>query len=160
MSVSPVGGASKRGSVELTDVTKRFGAMVAVDRLNLFVRPGEFLSLLGPSGCGKTTTLRLLAGFEHPDEGFIRISGDYVQGIPPYKRDVNTVFQALRPLPASDRRRERRLWPAPRARPESEIASRVDRSARHGEPDPSSPTARHGRCPAASSSAWRWPARS
>ncbi|MGD9996033.1 MAG: ABC transporter ATP-binding protein [Ilumatobacteraceae bacterium] len=85
--------ASERGSVELTDVTKRYGAVVAVDRLNLTVQPGEFLSLLGPSGCGKTTTLRMLAGFEQPDEGFIRISGEYVQGIPPYKRDVNTVFQ-------------------------------------------------------------------
>jgi spermidine/putrescine transport system ATP-binding protein len=82
-----------RGSVELQGVTKRFGAMVAVDNLDLFVKPGEFLSLLGPSGCGKTTTLRMLAGFEQPDEGFIRISGEYVQGIPPYKRDVNTVFQ-------------------------------------------------------------------
>jgi spermidine/putrescine transport system ATP-binding protein len=87
------GELGSRGSVELTDVTKRFGTMVAVDRLNLFVRPGEFLSLLGPSGCGKTTTLRMLAGFEQPDEGFIRISGEYVQGVPPHKRDVNTVFQ-------------------------------------------------------------------
>jgi spermidine/putrescine transport system ATP-binding protein len=84
---------SERGSVELTGITKRFGSMVAVDHLDLVVRPGEFLSLLGPSGCGKTTTLRMLAGFEQPDEGFIRISGEYVQGIPPYKRDVNTVFQ-------------------------------------------------------------------
>ena len=84
---------SERGSVELEGVTKRFGAMVAVDRMDLVVKPGEFLSLLGPSGCGKTTTLRMLAGFEQPDEGFIRISGNYVQGIPPFKRDVNTVFQ-------------------------------------------------------------------
>ena len=90
---------SERGSVELTDVTKRYGTMVAVDRLSLMVRAGEFLSLLGPSGCGKTTTLRMLAGFEQPDEGFIRISGEYVQGIPPYKRDVNTVFQAYALFP-------------------------------------------------------------
>jgi len=83
----------ERGSVELQGVTKRFGSMVAVDGLNLTVKPGEFLSLLGPSGCGKTTTLRMLAGFEQPDEGFIRISGQYVQGVQPYKRDVNTVFQ-------------------------------------------------------------------
>ena len=84
---------SERGSVELEGVTKRFGTMVAVDKMNLIVKPGEFLSLLGPSGCGKTTTLRMLAGFEQPDEGYIRISGSYVQGIPPFKRDVNTVFQ-------------------------------------------------------------------
>ena len=99
MTVSSVGDYSARGAVELTDVTKRFGTMVAVDQLNLAVRPGEFLSLLGPSGCGKTTTLRMLAGFEQPDEGFIRISGNYVQGIPPYKRDVNTVFQAYALFP-------------------------------------------------------------
>jgi spermidine/putrescine transport system ATP-binding protein len=99
LDVPPSGGGSERGAVELTDVTKRFGTMVAVDRLNLQVEPGEFLSLLGPSGCGKTTTLRMLAGFEQPDEGFIRISGNYVQGIPPYKRDVNTVFQAYALFP-------------------------------------------------------------
>src|SRR4249920_2288915 len=93
MSTPPMGGESERGAVELTSVTKRFGTMVAVDQLDLSVRPGEFLSLLGPSGCGKTTTLRMLAGFEQPDEGFIRISGEYVQGIPAHKRDVNTVFQ-------------------------------------------------------------------
>ncbi len=82
-----------RGSVELDGVTKRFGATVAVDHLDLAIRPGEFLSLLGPSGCGKTTTLRMLAGFEQPDEGWIRISGEYVQHVPAHKRDVNTVFQ-------------------------------------------------------------------
>jgi spermidine/putrescine transport system ATP-binding protein len=88
-----------RGSVEISGVTKRYGTMVAVDRLSLDVHAGEFLSLLGPSGCGKTTTLRMLAGFEQPDEGHIRISGEYVQGIPPYKRDVNTVFQAYALFP-------------------------------------------------------------
>jgi spermidine/putrescine transport system ATP-binding protein len=84
---------SANGSVELVDVTKRFGAVTAVDALTIQVQPGEFLSLLGPSGCGKTTTLRMLAGFEEPDEGEIKISGTAVQGIPPHKRDVNTVFQ-------------------------------------------------------------------
>jgi spermidine/putrescine transport system ATP-binding protein len=64
-----------------------------VDEIDLDVEPGEFLSLLGPSGCGKTTTLRMLAGFEDPTEGDIRISGVAVQGVPPHKRDVNTVFQ-------------------------------------------------------------------
>ena len=85
--------SGQRGAVELENVTKRFGSMVAVDSVSLSVQPGEFLSLLGPSGCGKTTTLRMLAGFEQPDAGHIRISGQYVQGVPPYKRDVNTVFQ-------------------------------------------------------------------
>jgi spermidine/putrescine transport system ATP-binding protein len=84
---------AEQGSVELIDVTKRFADVVAVDRISLAVRPAEFLSLLGPSGCGKTTTLRMLAGFEEPTTGTIRISGQEVQGVPPHKRDVNTVFQ-------------------------------------------------------------------
>ena len=83
----------ERGSVELINVTKKYGDVLAVNGINLQIKAGEFLSLLGPSGCGKTTTLRMLAGFEQPDEGFIRINGLEVQGVPPYKRDVNTVFQ-------------------------------------------------------------------
>jgi spermidine/putrescine transport system ATP-binding protein len=79
--------------VELRAVTKRFGALTAVDGVSLKVRQGEFLSLLGPSGCGKTTSLRLIAGFEQPDEGEIMIGGRDVAGSPPYKREVNTVFQ-------------------------------------------------------------------
>ena len=67
--------ADERGSVELVNVTKKYGDMVAVDSMNLSVHPGEFLSLLGPSGCGKTTTLRMLAGFEQPNSGHIRING-------------------------------------------------------------------------------------
>ena len=117
---------SERGAVELTDVTKRFGTMVAVDRLNLSVEPGEFLSLLGPSGCGKTTTLRMLAGFEQPDEGFIRISGEYVQGIPPYKRDVNTVFQAYALFPHMTVAENVAYGLRQKRAPKSEIASRVN----------------------------------
>ncbi|HEX6581717.1 MAG TPA: ABC transporter ATP-binding protein [Actinomycetota bacterium] len=74
-------------------MTKRFADVVAVDSLSLQVQPAEFLSLLGPSGCGKTTTLRMLAGFEEPTAGEIFISGQAVQGTPPHKRNVNTVFQ-------------------------------------------------------------------
>jgi spermidine/putrescine transport system ATP-binding protein len=81
------------GSVELERVTKRFDSVVAVDDIDLQVRAGEFLSLLGPSGCGKTTSLRMLAGFEHPDAGVIRIAGVDVAGTPPHRRNVNTVFQ-------------------------------------------------------------------
>ncbi|HEX4930563.1 MAG TPA: ATP-binding cassette domain-containing protein, partial [Gaiellaceae bacterium] len=85
--------------VELAGVTKRFGALVAVDRLDLEILHGEFLSLLGPSGCGKTTTLRLIAGFERPDEGAIRIDGADVARLPPYRRPVNTVFQSYALFP-------------------------------------------------------------
>jgi spermidine/putrescine ABC transporter ATP-binding subunit len=79
--------------VEFRGVTKRFDSLVAVNDVTLQVRKGEFLSLLGPSGCGKTTSLRLIAGFEQPDEGEILIGGQSAVGIPPYRRDVNTVFQ-------------------------------------------------------------------
>src|SRR5439155_6898197 len=79
--------------VELRAVTKRFGSLTAIDGVDLKVHRGEFLSILGPSGCGKTTTLRLIAGFEQPDEGEIVIGGRDAVGTPPYKRNVNTVFQ-------------------------------------------------------------------
>ena len=85
--------------VELVGVTKRFGGTTAVDGLDLGVHTGEFLSLLGPSGCGKTTTLRLIAGFEHPDGGEVRIGGKDVSRVPPYRRDVNTVFQSYALFP-------------------------------------------------------------
>jgi ABC-type Fe3+/spermidine/putrescine transport system ATPase subunit len=85
--------------VELRAVTKRFDEVVAVDSIDLSIRRGEFLSLLGPSGCGKTTTLRLIAGFEQPDEGEILIGDVDVAGLPPYKRDVNTVFQSYALFP-------------------------------------------------------------
>ncbi len=91
--------AAELGAVALRRVTKRYGDQAAVDALDLDIRPGEFLSLLGPSGCGKTTTLRMIAGFEHPDEGDILISGCSVLGTPPYRRDVNTVFQAYALFP-------------------------------------------------------------
>jgi ABC-type Fe3+/spermidine/putrescine transport system ATPase subunit len=85
--------------VLLREVTKRFGEVLAVDALDLEVAHGEFLSLLGPSGCGKTTTLRLIAGFEQPDVGAVLIDGRDVAGLPPYKRDVNTVFQSYALFP-------------------------------------------------------------
>jgi spermidine/putrescine transport system ATP-binding protein len=85
--------------VVLRGVTKRFGDLVAVDHVDLEVHPGEFLALLGPSGCGKTTTLRMIAGFDEPSEGEIEIGGRPAVGIPPNKRDVNTVFQAYALFP-------------------------------------------------------------
>ena len=88
---NPAQGA--QGSVEVRNITKRFGTMTAVDNVSIKINAGEFVALLGPSGCGKTTTLRMLAGFEQPDTGQVFISGQEVAGIPAYKRDVNTVFQ-------------------------------------------------------------------
>jgi spermidine/putrescine transport system ATP-binding protein len=80
--------------VELRNVTKAFGRAKAVDDLNLTIAAGEFHSILGPSGCGKTTTLRMLGGFLAPDEGSILLAGRDVTSVPPYRRDVNTVFQS------------------------------------------------------------------
>ncbi len=86
--------ATTEHSAVLRDVTKRYGNSIAVDRLTLEIERGEFFSILGPSGCGKTTTLRMLAGFIVPDEGEILLNGASVTRIPPYRRDVNTVFQS------------------------------------------------------------------
>jgi spermidine/putrescine ABC transporter ATP-binding subunit len=80
-------------SVEVRNVTKHHGAVLAVDRLSLLIRKGEFFSLLGPSGSGKTTMLRLVAGFEQPDSGEILIDGRAMRGVPPNRRPVNLVFQ-------------------------------------------------------------------
>ncbi|HJQ72496.1 MAG TPA: ATP-binding cassette domain-containing protein, partial [Actinomycetota bacterium] len=87
--VETVGAAA----VALEDVVKRFGDVVAVDGVSLDVRPGEFFSLLGPSGSGKTTCLRMIAGFEQPTSGRIFLDGRDVSDLPPFERDVNTVFQ-------------------------------------------------------------------
>jgi spermidine/putrescine transport system ATP-binding protein len=80
-------------AVELREVSKHFGPVVAVDTVSLSIGDGEFFSLLGPSGCGKTTSLRLIAGFELPTGGDVYIDGQLQGEIPPYRRPVNTVFQ-------------------------------------------------------------------
>jgi spermidine/putrescine transport system ATP-binding protein len=81
-------------AIRFEGVTKRFGEAVAVDDLNLEIERGEFFSLLGPSGCGKTTTLRMVGGFEQPSQGRIFLEGESVETVPPYERNVNTVFQS------------------------------------------------------------------
>jgi spermidine/putrescine transport system ATP-binding protein len=86
-------------SVELRSVSKRFADLTAVDDLSLELAGGEFFTLLGPSGCGKTTTLRMVAGFEQPSEGEIRIEGADVAGLPPHRRPTNTVFQSYALFP-------------------------------------------------------------
>ncbi len=85
--------------VELRSLTKRFGGFAAVDGVDLAVRRGEFLTLLGPSGCGKTTMLRMIAGFETPDEGVVLLEGKDVTHEPPYRRNVNQVFQSYALFP-------------------------------------------------------------
>ena len=91
--------SERQVEVGLYGVTKRFGDMVAVDDVTIEVARGEFFSLLGPSGCGKTTSLRMIAGFEEPDEGRVVLTGQDIVGVPPFKRNVNTVFQSYALFP-------------------------------------------------------------
>ncbi len=79
--------------IRIRGLVKRFGDVAAVDGVDLDISRGEFFTMLGPSGSGKTTTLRMIAGFELPDEGSIELGGEDVSGLPPFARDVNTVFQ-------------------------------------------------------------------
>jgi len=85
--------------LECQDVSKRFGSVQAVDRVSFSIPPGSFFSILGPSGCGKTTLMRMIAGFENPDNGDIRIKGSSVLNTPPNKRNVKMVFQHLALFP-------------------------------------------------------------
>jgi putative spermidine/putrescine transport system ATP-binding protein len=80
-------------AVSFSKVSRHFGSVKAVDAVDLTVEPGEFFAMLGPSGSGKTTCLRLIAGFEQPTSGHIEIFGETAEGVPPYRRNVNTVFQ-------------------------------------------------------------------
>ena len=88
--------------VRLDRVSKLFGDAAAVDDLSLDIQEGEFFSMLGPSGCGKTTTLRMIGGFEEPTYGTVYLGGRDVTDLPPYKRDVNTVFQSYALFPHLD----------------------------------------------------------
>ncbi|MBO5020689.1 MAG: ATP-binding cassette domain-containing protein, partial [Clostridia bacterium] len=83
----------KENIVELKDISVVFDDEQILDGLNLEIRDKEFITLLGPSGCGKTTTLRLIAGFLEPDSGEIVFDGKKINGVPAYKRQVNTIFQ-------------------------------------------------------------------
>ncbi len=93
LSDSGAAAPSDEAVIAIDHVTKRFGAFLAVDDAHFDIRRGEFFSMLGPSGCGKTTTLRMIAGFEQPTSGEVRLEGKDVSRVPPYKRHVNTVFQ-------------------------------------------------------------------
>ena len=95
-------------SLEKVSKTYRSGQVTttAVESIDLEIRQGEFFSLLGPSGCGKTTTMRMIAGFEEPTSGVVRLSGKDVTGVPPNRRDVNMVFQSYALFPQSPRGRD------------------------------------------------------
>ena len=80
-------------AVSFQNVSRHFGSVRAVDDVDLDIAEGEFFAMLGPSGSGKTTCLRLIAGFEQPTSGHIEIFGETAEGVPPYRRNVNTVFQ-------------------------------------------------------------------
>jgi spermidine/putrescine transport system ATP-binding protein len=97
--LGPRSAAARTIDVRLERLTKRFDDVVAVDDLTLEVERGSFFALLGPSGCGKTTTLRMIGGFEEPTAGTIQLGERDVTGLPPYKRDVNTVFQSYALFP-------------------------------------------------------------
>jgi iron(III) transport system ATP-binding protein len=115
----------------LTDVTRRFGAVTAVDRFSLILTPGEFVSLLGPSGCGKTTTLRMIAGFLAPSEGTIAMDGRVVSSpgssLPPEKRNMSMIFQSYAIWPNMTVAENVAFGLEVRRRPKAEIRERVGR---------------------------------
>lgn len=114
-------------AVELVGVTKRFGEVTAVDEVDLAVGDGEFFSLLGPSGCGKTTTLRMVAGFEYPTRGSLRIHGKEMGLLPANQRPVNTVFQSYALFPHMTVAENVAFGLQMRKLPSAEIESRVKR---------------------------------
>ncbi len=146
--------------VRLERVSKLFGDAAAVDDLSLDIEEGEFFSMLGPSGCGKTTTLRMIGGFEEPSLGTVYLGGRDVTDLPPYKRDVNTVFQSYALFPHLDVSENVAFGLRRKKVAKDEIASSGQRSHAARRPQGLREPASPGRCRAASSSAWRSPARS
>jgi spermidine/putrescine transport system ATP-binding protein len=126
-SASPVRAEVREPAVAVaaTGLVKRFGAVVALDRVSVAIRRGELFSLLGPSGCGKTTMLRVIAGLEEPDEGTLHISGQDALPVPAHRRPVNTVFQSYALFPHLSVTENVAFGLRMKRRPESEITGRV-----------------------------------
>ncbi|CAH1649909.1 Spermidine/putrescine import ATP-binding protein PotA [Hyphomicrobiales bacterium] len=119
------GPSNVSGTVEIVGVTKRFGSHLAVDDISFGIGSGEFFSLLGPSGCGKSTTLRMLSGFEAPDAGAIRIAGQDMTDVPPYRRPTNIVFQRWALFPHMSVEANVAFGLEAEGRPRAEIRNRV-----------------------------------
>jgi spermidine/putrescine transport system ATP-binding protein len=133
-------------------VAKRYGNVVAVEEANFTIARGEFFSMLGPSGCGKTTTLRMIAGFETPTSGAIRLEGEDVSQVSPHRRNVNTVFQQYALFPHMTVRDNIAFGPRSKKVGRAEVQRRVDEIIE---------VVRLGdlaqRRPAQLSGGWRWP---
>ena len=113
-------------AIEMRDVVKRFGEVNAVDHVSMEIRDGEFFSMLGPSGCGKTTSLRMIAGFEYPTSGDIFLNGVPIGNTPPFRRNVNTVFQSYALFPHMSVAENVAFGLEMKKVPRAEIAKRVD----------------------------------
>ena len=113
--------------IDLKGITKDFGETRALDNVNLYIRKREFITLLGPSGCGKTTMLRIIGGFEYPDEGQVLFEGKDIANVPPYKRRVNTVFQKYALFPHLNVYENIAFGLKLKKMPKSEIETRVKR---------------------------------
>jgi putrescine transport system ATP-binding protein len=123
---APWSDPTARALVRFDGVSKRFAGIAAVERVSLDIFAGEFFALLGPSGCGKTTLLRLLAGFEMPDEGRILLAGEDIARVPPYRRPVNMMFQSYALFPHLTVEGNVAFGLKQEAVPKSEIAARVE----------------------------------
>lgn len=121
-------GAATDSVIEVRDISRAFGQVVAVDHLTLGIQQGEFFALLGPSGCGKTTTLRILAGFERPTSGDVYLRGRRVNDVPPYRRETNLVFQQLALFAHMDVFDNVAFGLRVKRRPAAEITQRVRRT--------------------------------
>ena len=115
----------KENIVELKNISVAFDGEQVLDGLNLEIKDKEFITLLGPSGCGKTTTLRLIAGFLEPDSGDVLFEGEKINGVPAYKRQVNTIFQRYALFPHLNVYENIAFGLRVKKRPEKEIKEKV-----------------------------------